>query len=72
MRIISDNKFVDMSDEYKYHDSDSFENNFFRWHLANTLEKEIHNEKPYTEEEAYIVFRKLWVWKKGRNRLSKN
>ena len=41
---------------YKYRSEDSYESNFNRWYLMNSDERRQHNEKTYTEEEAWSVF----------------
>ena len=50
-------------EQFKYDDHDTFENNFARWHYANTVEREMYRDRILSKEEAYNRFVKYWGYK---------
>lgn len=49
-----------MKQEFTYDHELSRELNFRRWFEANTLEKEGYGMKPYSVEEARVIFDELY------------
>ena len=46
---------------FKYHTSDTYEQNFTRWHTMNTKERSIYREEPLNEIDAKTVFYSLYL-----------
>ena len=45
-------------EEFKYENSDTYEQNFIRWYNMNCKEKRVHREEEYSKAEGLKVFEK--------------
>lgn len=52
------------NDRFVYDDNQTYIDNFYRWFVANCIEREIYKEPKLKEEEAKDVFQKQWGYKK--------
>jgi len=46
-------------EEFKYENSDTYEQNFIRWYNMNCKEKRVHREEEYSKAEGLKVFEKM-------------
>ena len=54
---------------YAYKDADKHEDNFYRWWRASSLEREMHNQKVYSEEKARKIFKDQWGYKEIKKKI---
>jgi hypothetical protein len=63
---------MNLLDEFHYDNNDSYQNNFYRWYRANTVEREVYKEPKLNVDDAEYEFRKQWGYKKLENEIFVN
>ena len=56
---------VNINARFVYDDGETYEDNFYRWHLAQTLERELHSMMPISEEDSREAFTSRWGHKRS-------
>lgn len=58
--------------EFLYDDHAPYSVNFDRWYVANCMEREIYNEGKLNFDDAELIFRKMWGFKKLQEKVFVN